>query len=204
PAAGAPQIGLAKFYDFVKRPSLAGTEGLCRVSAGWPRSHTATGLNPSSSSSRRLRTCTTSSRWVRIGFLLSRSSSHSIAPPPSHGMRRARPETRPRKIFIVIDRIETASRNNLRRHRRSLLLRLEHTYRPTVEDHVHRPTRLGDRRLLILRIAALATSLRCAAVSRTPDSTKHSADGQAIDSKLGPCRSRRPSLPEPSRRNSGR
>src|SRR5215471_5442346 len=92
----------------------------------------------------------------------------------------------------------------LRRHRRSLLLRLEHTYRPTVEDHVYRPTRLGDRRLLILRIAALATSLRCAAVSRTPDSTKHSADGQAIDSKLGPCRSRRPSLPEPSRRNSGR
>jgi hypothetical protein len=28
----------------------------------------------------------------------------------------------------------------LRRHRRSRLLRLEYTYRPTVEDHVHRPT----------------------------------------------------------------
>src|SRR5262249_27711353 len=92
----------------------------------------------------------------------------------------------------------------LRRYRRSLLLRLEHTHRPTLEDYVHRPTRLGDRRLLILRIVAVATSLRCAAVSRTPDSTKHSADGQAIDSKLGHCRSRRPSLPEPSRRNSGR
>jgi|SRR6516164_6631690 hypothetical protein len=40
----------------------------------------------------------------------------------------------------------------LRRHRRSLLLRLEYTHRPAVEDNVHRPTRLDDRRLLILRI----------------------------------------------------
>jgi hypothetical protein len=36
---------------------------------------------------------------------------------------------------------------------------LEHTYRPTVEDHVHRPTRLGDRRLLILRIG-ITSALR--------------------------------------------
>src|SRR6516225_11805442 len=70
----------------------------------------------------------------------------------------------------------------LRRHRRSCC----YAWNPTVEDHVHRPTRLGDRRLLVLRIAAVATLLRCAAVSRTPDSTKHSADGQEIDSKLGP------------------
>jgi hypothetical protein len=34
----------------------------------------------------------------------------------------------------------------IRRRRRSLLLRLEHTYRPTVEDHAHRPTRLDERR----------------------------------------------------------
>jgi hypothetical protein len=33
----------------------------------------------------------------------------------------------------------------LRRYRRPLLLRLEHTHRPTLEDHVHRATRLGRR-----------------------------------------------------------
>jgi hypothetical protein len=51
----------------------------------------------------------------------------------------------------------------LRRHRRSLPLCMEHTYRPTVEDHVHRPTRLGQHRLLIVRtgiIAFIATSQR--------------------------------------------
>src|SRR2546429_911299 len=40
----------------------------------------------------------------------------------------------------------------LRRYRRSLLLRLEHTHRPTLEDHVHRATRLGSSRSLNLRI----------------------------------------------------
>src|SRR5262249_55808289 len=39
----------------------------------------------------------------------------------------------------------------LRRYRRPLLLRLEHTHRPP-EDHVHRPTRLGSSRSLKLRI----------------------------------------------------
>src|SRR5262249_6685147 len=40
----------------------------------------------------------------------------------------------------------------LRRHRRSLLLRLEHPHRSAVENHVHRPPRLGSRRSLNLRI----------------------------------------------------
>src|SRR2546429_7700221 len=40
----------------------------------------------------------------------------------------------------------------LRRYRRPLLLRLEHTHRPTLEDHVHRATRLGSSRSLNLRI----------------------------------------------------
>src|SRR5499425_1887276 len=40
----------------------------------------------------------------------------------------------------------------LRRYRRSLLLRLEHAHRSAVEDHVHRPPRLGSRRSLNLRI----------------------------------------------------
>jgi hypothetical protein len=40
----------------------------------------------------------------------------------------------------------------LRRHRRSLLLRLEHPHRSTLENHVHRTPRLGRRRSLNLRI----------------------------------------------------
>src|SRR5256886_8735091 len=40
----------------------------------------------------------------------------------------------------------------LRRYRRPLLLCLEHTHRPTLEDYVHRATRLGSGRSLNLRI----------------------------------------------------
>src|SRR5262249_50236780 len=40
----------------------------------------------------------------------------------------------------------------LRRYRRPLLLRLEHTHRPILEDYVHRATRLGSSRSLNLRI----------------------------------------------------
>src|SRR5262245_12257040 len=40
----------------------------------------------------------------------------------------------------------------LRRYRQPLLLRLERTHRPTLEDHVHRATRLGSSRSLNLRI----------------------------------------------------
>src|SRR4030095_1997499 len=40
----------------------------------------------------------------------------------------------------------------LRRYRRPLLLRLEHTNRSTLEDHVHRATRLGCGRSLNMRI----------------------------------------------------
>src|SRR5215831_7480226 len=40
----------------------------------------------------------------------------------------------------------------LRRYRRPLLLRLEHTHQPTLEDYVHRAARLGSSRSLNLRI----------------------------------------------------
>src|SRR5262249_28813563 len=46
----------------------------------------------------------------------------------------------------------------LRRYRRPLLLRLEHTHRPTLEDYVHRATRLGSSRSLNLRIGISPTS----------------------------------------------
>src|SRR5262249_48725034 len=47
----------------------------------------------------------------------------------------------------------------LRRYRRPLLLRLEHTHRPTLEDYVHRATRLGSSRSLNLRIGISANTL---------------------------------------------
>src|SRR5262245_8310754 len=61
---------------------------------------------------------------------------------------------RPRK-YLAIHAAELVVEPNfqiLRRHRRSLLLRLEHSHRSAVENHVHRPPRLGSRRSLNLRI----------------------------------------------------
>src|SRR5262245_6292596 len=46
----------------------------------------------------------------------------------------------------------------LRRYRRPLLLRLEHTHRPTLEDYVHRATRLGSSRSLNMRIGIRPTA----------------------------------------------
>src|SRR5262245_65370442 len=51
----------------------------------------------------------------------------------------------------------------LPRYRRPLLLRLEHTHRPALEDYVHRATRLGSSRSLNLRIGI---TLRNAGTSR--------------------------------------
>src|SRR5262245_35899750 len=68
---------------------------------------------------------------------------------------------RPRK-YLAIHAAELVVEPNfqiLRRHRRSLLLRLEHAHRSAVENHVHRPPRLGSRRSLNLRIG-----ISCAAV----------------------------------------
>src|SRR5262249_24818134 len=61
---------------------------------------------------------------------------------------------RPRK-YLAIHAAELVVEPNfqiLRRHRRSLLLRLEHPPRSAVENHVERPPRLGSRRSLNLRI----------------------------------------------------
>src|SRR5262245_65665250 len=61
---------------------------------------------------------------------------------------------RPRK-YLAIHAAELVVESNfqiLRRHRRSLLLRLEHAHRSAVENHVHRPPRLGSCRSLNLRI----------------------------------------------------
>src|SRR5262249_46855669 len=56
----------------------------------------------------------------------------------------------------------------LPRHRRSLLLRLEHPHRSAVENHFHRPTRLGSSRSLKLRIGINApTAALCMKLSDT-------------------------------------
>src|SRR6516164_2129428 len=64
----------------------------------------------------------------------------------------------------------------LRRFRSRLLLRLEHTHRPTLEDYVHRATRLGSSRSLNLRIGirnvGRATSLMFYG-ARAPAATGH-------------------------------
>src|SRR5262249_3538027 len=67
------------------------------------------------------------------------------------------PRTRtqwPRK-YLAIHSAELVVEPNfqiLRRYRRPLLLRLEHAHRSAVENHVHRPPRLGNRRSLNPRI----------------------------------------------------
>src|SRR2546427_9811178 len=77
----------------------------------------------------------------------------ALAAPP----KRTRTQ-RPKK-YLAIHAAELAVEPNfkiLRRHRRSLLLRLEHAHRSAVENHVHRPPRLGSRRSLNLRIGVSA------------------------------------------------
>src|SRR5215475_11906885 len=59
----------------------------------------------------------------------------------------------------------------LRRYRRPLLLRLEHTHRPALEDYVHRATRLGSSRSLNLRIGISA----CAAMRSSSRAANHSS-----------------------------
>src|SRR5215813_2664891 len=66
----------------------------------------------------------------------------------------------------------------LRRYRRSLLLRLEYTHPPTLEDNVHRPTRLGHRRSLIVRIG-----IRSYSGSRAPTAN----DGSSCANDLTVC-----------------
>src|SRR5262252_7559548 len=77
-----------------------------------------------------------------------RSPDKAIAAP------KARPNSRPRKC-LAIHAAELAIEPNfqiLRRHHRSLLLRLEHAHRSAMENYVHRAPRLGSRRSLNLRI----------------------------------------------------
>src|SRR3974390_504133 len=54
----------------------------------------------------------------------------------------------------------------LRRHRRSLLLRLEYPHRPALEDYVNRAPRLGLRRSINLRIGIRAPAATSGGAAR--------------------------------------
>jgi hypothetical protein len=70
------------------------------------------------------------------------------------------PELNGQENNLAIHAAELAVEPNfqiLRRHRQSLLLRLEYAYRSAVENHVHRAPRLDTRRSLNLRIGISPT-----------------------------------------------
>jgi len=61
---------------------------------------------------------------------------------------------RPRKLLAIraAELVVEPNFQILRQHRRSVLLRLEHAHRSALENHIHRPPRLGSRGSLNLRI----------------------------------------------------
>src|SRR5262249_15859002 len=78
----------------------------------------------------------------------------------------------------------------LRRYRRPLLLRLEHTHRPTLEDYVHRATRLGSSRSLNMRIGIRANeqnqvwARRVALPPRRRGAIRYQRDAVTVAEKL--------------------
>src|ERR1700752_542319 len=86
----------------------------------------------------------------------------------------ARPRAKQPREHLAVHAPELALQPNLqilRRHRRPLLLRLEHTHRPAVEDHVNCATRLGSRRLLIVRIGISVISRAATSLLRASNAS---------------------------------
>ena len=91
-------------------------------------------------------------------------SQKPIAPAAAAACARAQSARK----YLAVHETELAVEPNLqilRRHRRSLLLRLEHPHRSALENHVHRTPRLGRRRSVNLRIGISplgpAPNLKC-------------------------------------------
>src|SRR5262249_11117902 len=102
---------------------------------------------------KSLRALTLFSSSIKPAGMAPRPSSFRATSRSCSSRTRARAQ-RPRK-YLAVHATELAVEPNfqiLRRYRRSLLLRLEHAHRSAVENHVHRPPRLGSRRSLNLRI----------------------------------------------------
>src|SRR5262249_44270340 len=93
-------IDLAK-----ERPSLVGTEDQCRVSAGWPRSHTATRLNPLFIELEEIADLQDIVEMGPNWIFLSRSSSGSIrSSTQPRGTKISTPRTRPHRICIAFQK----------------------------------------------------------------------------------------------------
>src|SRR6266545_3397179 len=125
-----------------RRPSTAGLQQ--RGHATPPR------RNRNQSYPRRAR-----DRPPRSSRVAWRQGSQGPKQPLAHAAAAARTRTQRSGKYLAIHAAELALEpclQILRRHRRPLLLRLEHAYRSTLEDHVHRAPRLGERRLLNVRI----------------------------------------------------
>src|SRR5262247_3640339 len=89
----------------------------------------------------------------------------------------------------------------LRRYRRPLLLRLEHTHRPTLEDYVHRATRLGSSRSLNLRIGiSSARRYICVPSPACEDQCRTRPSPHSSPQLQAPCMERAPELHHLSRR----
>src|SRR6266511_5556707 len=100
-------------------------------------------------------------RPPRSSRVARRQGSQAPKQPLAHAAAAARTRTQRSGKHLAIHAAELALEpclQILRRHRRPLLLLLEHAYRSTLEDHVHRAPRLGERRLLNVRIG-----IRCGA-----------------------------------------
>src|SRR6266567_4241758 len=83
-----------------------------------------------------------------------RGAAQHLAPAAAAARARAQ---QPRK-YLAVHPPELAVEPHLqilRRHRRSLLLCLEHPHRSALENHVHRPPRLGGRRSLFVRVGII-------------------------------------------------
>ncbi len=86
-----------------------------------------------------------------------RGSKKYLAPAVAAASTRAQQSRK----HLAVHASELAVEQNLqilRRHRRSLLLRLEYAHRPALENHVHRPPRLGGRRSIIVSIGIRGSS----------------------------------------------
>src|SRR6516225_5651560 len=75
----------------------------------------------------------------------------------------------------------------LRRYRQPLLLRLEHTHRPTLEDYVHRATRLGSSRSLNLRIGIIPKLADADSCCVRPSETSNCRNARKYNGISAPC-----------------
>src|SRR5262249_46111291 len=125
----------------------------CRLATAKPCSSISTRSQPKSPSER-----TPLSSLIRLAGMAPKPSGSEQYLTRAAAAARTRTQ-RPGKHLAVhaSELVVKPDFQILRRYRRPLLLRLEHTHRPALEDYVHRATRLGSSRSLNLRIGIRRT-----------------------------------------------